>query len=71
VAAQSRERPFSQRRYYDFNLHGEKKLIEKRRYIHRNPVTRGSVAQPDEWDSDLPRPAKRLSDILNAEYSIP
>jgi len=50
VAVQSRERPFWQRRYYDFNVHGEKKLIEKRRYIHRNPVTRGLVAQPDEWE---------------------
>jgi putative transposase len=49
VAVQSRERPFWQRRYYDFNVHGEKKLIEKRRYIHRNPVTRGLVAQQDEW----------------------
>ena len=49
VAVQSRERPFWQRRYYDFNVHGARKLIEKRRYIHRNPVTRGLVAQPDEW----------------------
>jgi putative transposase len=49
VAVQRTERPFWQRRYYDFNLYGARKLIEKRRYIHRNPVTRGLVKEPDEW----------------------
>lgn len=27
----------------------ERKIIEKRRYIHRNPVKRGLVKEPDEW----------------------
>jgi putative transposase len=49
VAVQRTERPFWQHRYYDFNVFSEKKLIEKRRYIHRNPVSRGLVASPDEW----------------------
>src|SRR6185437_8252895 len=50
VAVQSRERPFWQRRYYDFNVHSEKKRIEKLRYIHRNPVVRGLVARPEDWE---------------------
>jgi putative transposase len=36
-------------RYYDFNVFTERKRIEKLRYIHRNPVTRGLVAEPGEW----------------------
>ena len=40
---------FWQRRFYDFNIWTEKKRIEKLRYIHRNPVTRGLVASPELW----------------------
>jgi putative transposase len=36
-----------QRRFHDFNVRTERKRIEKLRYIHRNPVTRGLVAEPD------------------------
>jgi putative transposase len=36
-------------RYYDFNVFTNRKRIEKLRYIHRNPVTRGLVAEPGEW----------------------
>ncbi len=49
VAVQSQQRPFWQRRYHDFNVFTEKKIIEKRQYIHRNPVKRGLVQRPDEW----------------------
>jgi len=42
--------PFWQERYYDFNVYSERKLIEKLRYIHRNPVTRGLVARPEDWE---------------------
>jgi hypothetical protein len=35
---------FWQARYYDFNVFSERKRIEKLRYIHRNPVTRGLCA---------------------------
>ena len=41
--------PFWQARYYDVNVWSEHKFVEKLRYIHRNPVTRGlveSVSQP-------------------------
>ena len=40
---------FWQARFYDFNVWTEKKRIEKLRYIHRNPVTRGLVASPELW----------------------
>jgi putative transposase len=38
-----------QRRFYDFNVWTEHKRIEKLRYMHRNPVERGLVAEPDQW----------------------
>ena len=49
VSVQSRERPFWQARYYDFNVHSEDKRVEKLRYIHRNPVKRGLVEKPEDW----------------------
>jgi putative transposase len=39
-----------QRRFYDFNLWTEQKRIEKLRYMHRNPVQRGRVLEPDQWE---------------------
>jgi putative transposase len=41
---------FWQARYYDFNIWSERKFVEKLRYIHRNPVKRGLVARPEDWD---------------------
>ena len=41
--------PFWQARYYDFNVWSERKITEKLRYIHRNPVTRGLVDHPEDW----------------------
>jgi putative transposase len=49
VSVQSKERPFWQARYYDFNVHNEEKRVEKLRYMHRNPVRRGLVEKPEEW----------------------
>lgn len=49
MAVQRSERPYWQRRYYDFNVHSEKKRVEKLRYMHRNPVVRGLVAHPEDW----------------------
>lgn len=49
VSKQSRERPFWQPRYYDFNVYTEHKRIEKLRYMHRNPVRRGLVEKPEAW----------------------
>jgi len=50
VSKQSAQRPFWLARYYDFNVHSEEKRIEKLRYIHRNPVARGLVSRPEEWN---------------------
>ena len=49
VAVRRNERPFWLPRYHDFNVFTEKKLIEKRRYTHRNPVNRGLVQKPGAW----------------------
>jgi putative transposase len=38
-----------QARYYDFNVCTPAKRVEKLRYMHRNPVTRGLVAAPELW----------------------
>ena len=38
-----------QRRFYDFVVWSERKQIEKLKYMHRNPVKRGLVAEPDQW----------------------
>ena len=38
-----------QRRSYDFNVWSEHKRIEKLRYMHRNPVARGLVREPEQW----------------------
>jgi len=38
-----------QRRFYEFNVWSKKKRIEKLRYMHRNPVQRGLVGEPEQW----------------------
>ena len=49
VALRRNQRPFWQARYYDFNVFTDRKRIEKLRYIHRNPVSRGLVGRPEDW----------------------
>jgi putative transposase len=49
VSMRSRERPFWQAHYYDFNVSAHEKFVEKLRYIHRNPVARGLVEKPEDW----------------------
>jgi putative transposase len=49
VSVQSRERPFWQARYYDFNVHNEEKTTEKLRHMHRNPLKRRMVENPEQW----------------------
>ena len=41
---------FWQARFYDFVVYTENKRVEKLRYMHRNPVKRGLVAEPRQWD---------------------
>ncbi len=50
VALRATERPFWLAHYYDFNVHSNEKFVEKLRYIHRNPVKRGLVAKPEDWN---------------------
>jgi putative transposase len=38
-----------QTRFYDFNVWTARKHVEKLRYMHRNPVKRGLVPEPDQW----------------------
>lgn len=45
----TRER-FWQALCYDFNLLTHAKSVEKLRYIHRNPVARGLVSKPEDWE---------------------
>ncbi len=40
---------FWQERYFDRNVHGEAARSEVIRYIHRNPVKRGLVASPGDY----------------------
>jgi putative transposase len=40
---------FWQARYYDFNVWTAAKSKEKLCYLHRNPVKRGLVSQPEDW----------------------
>ncbi len=39
-----------QRRFYDFNVYSSRKRLEKLRYMHRNPVKDGLVAEPEQWE---------------------
>jgi REP-associated tyrosine transposase len=41
---------FWQKRYYDFNIRDYAQFVEKLRYIHRNPVTRGLCECPQDWE---------------------
>jgi len=38
-----------QARFYDFVVFSDKKRVEKLRYMHRNPVKRGLVLEPQQW----------------------
>lgn len=40
---------FWQKRFYDFSVYSPAKRHEKLDYMHRNPVTRGLVKDPQDW----------------------
>jgi putative transposase len=50
VARKVRKGLFWQQRYYDFNIFSQRKFVEKLCYMHRNPVRRGLVSSPEDWD---------------------
>ncbi len=41
--------PFWQARFYDFNVWTARKRVEKLHYMHKNPVKRGLVTEPEDW----------------------
>ncbi|MFC6645915.1 transposase [Granulicella cerasi] len=49
VTQQVEQSPFWLPRFHDFNVLTDTKVMEKRRYIHRNPVSRGLVTRPEDW----------------------
>jgi putative transposase len=49
VARRSKQIPFWQARYYDFNVFTEEKRREKLEYMHSNPVNRGLVESMEQW----------------------
>ncbi len=49
VSKQSPQRPFWHARYHDFNVFTHPKRVEKIRYLHRNPIARGLVIDPEAW----------------------
>ncbi|MFZ0337477.1 MAG: transposase [Terracidiphilus sp.] len=49
VSVRRPQRPFWLRRYHDFNAFTARKVTEKLRYLHRNPVARGLVEKPEDW----------------------
>jgi REP-associated tyrosine transposase len=42
--------PFWQKRYYDRNVRSVREFGIKLRYLHRNPVKRGLVREPGDWN---------------------
>ena len=46
----ARRTRFWQPRYYDFNVWSAEKRVEKLKYIHWNPVRRGLVENPEDWE---------------------
>ncbi|HXM61825.1 MAG TPA: transposase [Terriglobales bacterium] len=67
-----------QRRFYDYNIWTGRKRIEKLRYMHRNPVVRGLVREPEEWPWSSYRSyafgaegAVRINQWREAEIKIP
>lgn len=38
-----------QPRFYDFKVWSARKRVEKLLYMHRNPVERGLVQEPEQW----------------------
>lgn len=60
--------PFWQARYYDFNVWGEGKFVEKLRYIHRNPVKAGLCEHPEGWKwSSFRHYALREKEVVEIE----
>jgi len=49
IAVTGPNESFWQKRYYDRNVRDGRELTVKLRYLHRNPVKRGLVSNPQDW----------------------
>ena len=49
VSLRQPRRPFWEKRYHDRNLLTHDAMVECLRYLHRNPLKRGLVREPEEW----------------------
>jgi putative transposase len=68
------ESPFWLPRYHDFNVFSPAKCLEKLRYLHRNPVTRGLVSAPIDypWSSFRTYATRIQSTVkINIEMGVP
>ena len=49
VAKRLPQSPFWTVRYHDFNVYRRDKVVEKLKYMHRNPVKRELCTKPEDW----------------------
>ena len=47
---------FWQKRYYDRKVHNYPELVEKLRYIRRNPVKSGLCERAEDWEDSVQLP---------------
>jgi putative transposase len=72
VSTASDDVRFWQLRFHDFNAFTRHKFVEKLRYIHRNPVERGLVSQPDQWPwSSFRFYAYGEKSVVQVDYDLP
>jgi putative transposase len=63
-----RASPFWQKRYYDRNVRDQRDFLIKLRYLHRNPVKRGLVKDPEDWKwSSFRHYARREKGVVEIE----
>jgi len=60
---------FWQGRFHDFNVWSARKRTEKLEYMHQNPVKRGLVARPNDWEwSSSSAYAGRRTQLLPIDF---
>jgi putative transposase len=60
---------FWQRRFYDFNVYGAEKRLEKLDYMHRNPVARRLVSDPLDWIwSSYAAYSQRVAPLIGVDF---
>jgi len=69
VSMRSRQRPFWQAHYYDFNVSDHKKFVEKLRYIHRNPGVPGARSLCAGVESRPARTGRKAGGLERFEFS--